>query len=213
LGLRPSEVSAILKAQAEQMTQERGMRGELAPLRHCLINEQSAQTLLDHPQSSGSKLAQRSQATDDADSGLAQIFVTRWERNTLIVGSYLVDYWCLGVKNCFGPRKMDQHKYDQLVRQSYASFTQDSREITLEQAQSIIWGAVDYATGLGFSPHADFEAAKAHLDQRIEPLQPIQFGREGKPCYVSGPHDNPNRIVAKLRETVGEGNFNFLLQA
>ncbi|MGG6270931.1 hypothetical protein ACQ4M3_42105 [Leptolyngbya sp. AN03gr2] len=211
LGLRPSEVSAILQAQAEQVTQERTERGDLQPLRHCLINEGAAQVLLDSPRS---EKFSRSEATDDlTGNGLAQIFVTRLDRNVLLVGSYLIDYWCLGVKNCFGPRKFDQRKYDHLVQQSYAGFEQDAREISLEQAQNIIWGSVAYAAGLGFSPHPDFETAKTHLGTSSQMDQSIVFGRDGKPFYVSGPRDQPTRIIATLREHAGDGNFDYLIQA
>ena len=53
--------------------------------------------------------------------------------------------------------------------------------------------------------------AKEHLGQPSENLLAIEFGRKGKPFYVSGPYDNPDKIVAKLRETVGEGNFDYLM--
>jgi hypothetical protein len=208
LGLRPSEVSAILQAQAEQVTQARSARGKLPPLKHCLIDESAAHALLDpHPSEDADASA------DPFGHGLAQIFVTRSERNMLWVGSYLVDYWCLGVKDCFGPTKMDQHKYDQLIQGSFARSEQAIREISLAQAQSIIWGAVDYAAELGFSPHRDFEAAKAHAGQLEQPLQPLSFGRDGKPFFISGPYDQPRRILATLRDRVGEGNFDYLIQA
>jgi len=54
---------------------------------------------------------------------------------------------------------------------------------------------------LGFQPHPDFEAAKAHLGTPSEPLLPIAFGRDGKPFYFSDPYDNPTRIISTLRET------------
>ena len=49
------------------------------------------------------------------------------------------------------------------------------------------------------------------LGQPSENLLPIELGRQGKPFYVSGPYDNSDKIVASLRETVGEGNFDYLM--
>ncbi len=141
---------------------------------------------------------------------MAQIFVTRVEKNKYLVCSYLVDYWCLGVKNVLGPRKLDRTKYEAMVEKSYAKFNQDYREISLEQARAIILGAVEYASKLGLKPHPDFEAAKAHLGKPSEQLLPIEFGRGGEPFYVSGPYDNPEGIIAKLQETVGEENFKYI---
>lgn len=37
-----------------------------------------------------------------------------------------------------------------------------------------------------------------------------QFGRDGKPFYVAGPHDNPDRVIRTLEQSVGEDNFHFL---
>ena len=38
-----------------------------------------------------------------------------------------------------------------------------------------------------------------------------EFGKNGKPYYFSGPYDNPEKIIAKLRESVGEGNFKYTI--
>ena len=122
-----------------------------------------------------------------------------------------MDYWCLGVKNVLGPRKLNRTKYEALVKKTYSKFQQEYREITLEQAQAIIFRAVSYAQKLVLKPHRDFSKAKEHLGQPSENLLPIEFGRKGKPFYISGPYDNPHKIIAKLRETVGEGNFDYLM--
>ena len=70
---------------------------------------------------------------------------------------------------------------------------------------------MEYAQKLGLKPHRDFSKAEGHLGQPSENLLPIEFGRKGKPFYISGPYDNPHKIIAKLRETVGEGNFDYLM--
>lgn len=204
LGLRPAVVSAFLRNQAEEENLARQARGELLPVERCLINEKAAQLLL-KTKGNGDDFE------EDGAGGLAEIFVTRLEKNRYLVCSYLVDYWCLGVKDTFGPRKLDRIKYETMVKQAYDRFGQDYREISLEQAQSIIFGAIEYASSLGLKPHRDFEKTKAHLGTPPEKLLPIEFGKEGKPFYISGPYDNTERIIAKLEETVGEGNFDYLI--
>jgi hypothetical protein len=197
LSLRPAEVTALIQVQAQgtQLTRE------LSPLHHCLIDEGTAQHLLDRKSKKGK----------DESRGLSQIFVTRMERNNYLVCSYLVDYWCLGVKSTFGPRKMDARKYESIVQQSYDRFEEDYREISLVQAQSIIFGAFDYADRLGLKPDPDFERSKVQLGQRPEQLIEIEFGQNGKPMYVNGPYDNPDKIIDTLRRSVGEGNFHYLM--
>ncbi len=211
LGLRPAEVTALIKAQAQQDSIERANRGELPPIEACFINADATARLLDpKPQRKGlwKKEADRD---DDDNSGFAQIFVVRLDRNRYILASYLVDYWCLGVKDALGPRKFDRSKYEAFIENAYARFDEGYEEITLEQAQSIVWGAVDYAADLGLQPHKDFEKAKSLLGKRPENLLDIEFGRNGKPFYFSGPYDNAQKILATLRKTVGEDNFHYMI--
>ncbi len=211
LGLRPAEVNSWLRQQAEEVTITRRALGELAPLERCLINEEAAERLLESQKKGWLGSKRKSSEASDGVGGLAQIFVTRVEGNQYLVGSYLVDYWCLGVKNVLRPRKLNRTKYEALVKKTYSQFQQSYREITLEQAQAIIFGAVEYAQKLGLKPHRDWTTSKDHLGQPSENLLPIEFGRQGKPFYVSGPYDNSHKIVASLRETVGEGNFDYLM--
>lgn len=211
LGLRPAEVTAVIKAQAEEASLARAERGELPPVKACFINTDAVGRLLGHqPQRQGFWQKQKDR-DEDENSGFAQIFVARLERNRYLVCSYLVDYWCLGVKDALGPRKFDRSKYEAFIQKAYARFSAGYQEITLEQAQSIVWGGVDYAASLGLQPHQDFEKAKAHLGERPENLIEIEFGRNGKPFYFSGPYDNTEKIIATLRKTVGEDNFEYMV--
>ena len=211
LGLRPSEVNAVVRKQAEELAITRQARGELAPIERCLINENAANKLLDSKKKGGFGQGDSDDEQDDGVGGLAQIFVTRLEKNQYLVVSYLVDYYCLGVKDVWGPRKFNSTKYSALVEKTYASFDQGYREITLELAQAIIFGAVEYAQKLGLNPHSDWSKAKEHLGKPLFNSPKIEFGRKGKPLYISGPYDNHEKIVAKLKETVGEGNFDYVI--
>ena len=38
----------------------------------------------------------------------------------------------------------------------------------------------------------------------------LTFGRGGKPIYISGPHDDGERIIRKLRRRLGDGNYGFV---
>ncbi|ASC71358.1 uncharacterized protein XM38_023100 [Halomicronema hongdechloris C2206] len=204
LGLRPAEVKAVIQAQAKATTQDRIARGELPPLEQCLINEHAAQQLLDpSPEAS----------IEDGVGGLAQVFVVRREGMRYLVASYLVDYWCLGVKDAMGPQRLNQTQYTAMVEKAYDNFHQSSRVISLAQAQAVVLGAVDYAARLGLAPHPGFEQARSHLGVPEQPLPALSFGRDGKPYYISGPYDDPQHVIACLTQSVGEGNFDYLVAA
>lgn len=65
------------------------------------------------------------------------------------------------------------------------------------------------ARRLGFEPAPDFEPTAGHLGP-WQAASAITFGRHGVPFYVSGPFDNPTRVIRALTSSVGEGNFHYI---
>lgn len=211
LGLRPAEVNEYLQMAAEGTAIASAEKGELPPLERCLINENAAIRFLDTGKKGWFGQERKEKLDKDGSEGMAQVLVIRKEKSRYLLCSYLVDYWCLGVKDAMGPRKLDRMDVEFIIEGASSHFAQKFREISLEQARGFVYSAVDYAAGLGLQPHEDFEKAKSHLGQREESDPTIECGRDGKPFYISGPYDNPLQIVRKLRESVGEGNFDYIL--
>ena len=203
LSLRPAEVKAAIQQQAIVQQQESLTKGELPPLETCLANGEMVNTLL--------------QGIDQLDlnggnSGLGSVMVVRKQRSTLTTAIFLVDYYCLGVKNVSSLRTTRYDKYLRVKAAAFANFPEGAEEISLEQAQAVVFGAVDYAQQLGFEPHEDFEEAKEILGQRPESLPDLTFGRNGKPFYFDGPYDDSAKILRTLEKSVGKGNFDFMIQ-
>jgi hypothetical protein len=200
LKLRPAEVKEILLQQAAALEIERVASGIVDPLYQCMVNESGAMLL-------GSRTPKKS----IQPQGFAQVFVARTYKLQLSVCSYLVDYWCLGVKNALGPKKMGKVDYEAVLQSTAQRFHENTVEITLEQAQSIVFGGIDYATKLGFEPHPDFAQAQPHLGLRPDTLLPIEFGKDGMPFYMDGPYDNPSKIIAQLNKSAGVGNYHYMV--
>ena len=57
-------------------------------------------------------------------------------------------------------------------------------------------------------PDPDFNRARDHLGPWSGPTA-ITFGCNGKPTYISGPHDNPDHVLRTLRRAVGRDGFNY----
>jgi hypothetical protein len=97
------------------------------------------------------------------------------------------------------------------MRRAYYAFGRQPGALWREAtgAQQVVLGAVEYARGLGFSPHADYATCAGHLGEWDGKCD-ITFGRDGKPTFIQGPYDNPKRILKTLRKSVGEGNFETL---
>jgi hypothetical protein len=78
-----------------------------------------------------------------------------------------------------------------------------------ELARHLVYGAVDYARGLGFETHPDFTPA-AELLGSWSGSGRITFGRDGRPFYIQGPHDNAQQVLRTLERTVGAEGFDYL---
>ena len=200
LGLRPAEVKLAIQQQAAIQQQESIAKGELPPIEACFANRSMVSALLtdQEPELAGS-------------AGLGIVMAVRQQRNGFAAATFLVDYYCLGIKNASTKKLSNASKYLQIKEVVFSRFEESVEEISLVQAQAIVWGAVDYARQLGFKPHKDFEAAKAILGE-IDTLPVLNFGKDGKPMYVNGPYDNAEKILKTLEDSVGKGNYDYLLQ-
>ncbi|WP_073450284.1 hypothetical protein [Streptomyces yunnanensis] len=123
------------------------------------------------------------------------------------VAGFLLDVWCLGVKNALAPELMSESRLGG-HRQVYFSAFEGHVPIPAELARALVFGAAAYAHELGFDPEADFDAAAAVLGEPTDPC-PIRFGRDGKPFYANGPYDDPEAVVRTLRRAVGDDGFHY----
>ena len=142
--------------------------------------------------------------------GLAGVMVARADRSSRVtVCGWLVDVFCLGVKNAMGPKTISTSALFEHSRQFFDAFDTPPRTIPVELAQALVHGAVAYAASFGFEPHPDFAATVPYLGPAPETC-PIRFGRDGMPFYVSGPRDNPRHVIAALEATAGAGNYQYI---
>src|SRR5207248_2053653 len=143
--------------------------------------------------------------------GLVSVLVARRHRcNSVSVSGYLVDVYCLGVKDVLGPKVMNDVDLRAFVGTYFHLYEAPPLAVPIEMARELVWGAVAYARDLGFEPHRDFEDTAGHLGA-WKPTGVVEFGREGKPYFVQGVRDNSTLILRTLERSVGEGNFHFLV--
>jgi hypothetical protein len=142
-------------------------------------------------------------------SGLVTVLVARDRGgSTAGVCFYLVDTWCLGVKDAAGPRPVDRRRLGGFIQQIFSSWDEPAVQVPLELGRQIVYGAIGYARELGFEPHPDFGRAAGYLGEWDGKCE-LTFGRDGKPMYISGPHDDGEKIIRKLRRRLGDGNYDF----
>jgi hypothetical protein len=148
------------------------------------------------------------------EQGIGNVVISRKMPNGDIAAAFfLVDIYCLGVKNCF---------FTVLPPGVYARRIADlAQKEGLESAMpacvvKLIQGAVAYAEGLGLHAHRDYFSVKAFLGS-IDPAacpKEFEFGKDGKPFYISGPHETQadwERIIATLTRKLGPEGFHYMV--
>ena len=147
------------------------------------------------------------------DIGLGNVIVSRKMLNGFIgVTFFLVDVFCLGIKDAF---------YDVLSPADYDSRLSGLQHETFKEihptcARKLVEGAEAYARELGFTPHADYQRSRqifGDLDATACPTHYV-FGKDGKPFFMSGPYDTPakcRRIIDTLTRRCGSEGFHFMV--
>jgi len=205
LGLKPADVMPVIRAIAAQAPKRE------APVAGCWVTEHWADKLsvTGHADWPGVSRPE----SESGESGLAGVLVARETGSTVLACGFLVDVFCLGVKDTNGPKTMNRRKLPDFARNFFSAWSNQSPvPAPLELARHIVYGAVDYARSLGFEPHHDFARGAALLGDWEEESSDVRFGRDGKPFYINGPRDNTYGVMAKLRQTAGDGNFDYLVQ-
>jgi hypothetical protein len=127
------------------------------------------------------------------------------------VAGFLLDVWCLGVKNALAPEPMSESRLAG-HRGLYFSAYEGHVQVPADLARALVFGAAAYARGFGFEPEGglaeEFTEAAVLLGEPAGP-SPIGFGRDGKPFFVNGPYDDPEAVLRTLRRAVGDDGFHF----
>jgi len=146
------------------------------------------------------------------EKGLANILISRHQPDgNIVFGTYLVDLFCLGLKDTFCNVNFTLSRYEKELK---TRIYQDEKPIDcqISLAHHIIYGAIKYASKLDFKPQKDFKMSKYILEgqNEIKESVSIEFGKDGKPFFISGPNDDVELIIKKLERNVGKGNFGFI---
>lgn len=134
------------------------------------------------------------------------------------VSAFVVDVYCLGVKEAFFT-VLSKQDYQTKLKPMLAQAPEGQSVSSVEPAyaRKLVEGAVEYAESLGFPPATEYKKA-AKLFGAIDASAcsaDFVFGKDGKPFYIAGPNDNlstSKRIIGQLQERCGEGHFDYLIE-
>jgi hypothetical protein len=148
------------------------------------------------------------------EEGITNLYVCREFPNGLnLVAIFLVDLKCLGIKDTtfdVTTRPGAEDIYDQVYSES------PGEPMPPEEAKKLCREAAAFAARYGLAPHEDYaKLSKVFADVDDSRCDRVfEFGRDGKPFYISGPNDSLARqrqIVNTLERTAGPGNYEFVL--
>jgi hypothetical protein len=200
LGVRPAVIAPLVRQVAAEAPATQIQDAELVG---CWVS----------PGWSRELLVRRRDGWDDVDlgpdgpGGVALVLVARAGRHDRVsVCGFLVDTFCLGVKNTIGPQQMRRRDLPSFVHTYFMAFPSPAPSAPIELAQHLVHGAVAFAADLGFDPHPDFAVSREHLGELSEPCA-ITFGQRGRPLYVAGPYDDPIAVMNTLKSAVGHDGF------
>ena len=167
-------------------------RGRSLPLFECLVNE------------------------GWQEDKLAYIIISRKHTNgNITMCSYLVDLYCVGVKQSLYMFNISFSNYLEIIQKNKKLNLQP---IDYVLAHNIIFAGLEYAETLGILPHKDFlKVTECFLEEnsvKIEYME-IECGRKGKPFFVADDFytlPQSNSIMKQLEKSVGKGNFDYLFE-
>lgn len=143
--------------------------------------------------------------SDWKDKGLAQIVVTRKKANgNYVVGVYLVDTFCMGVKDTFCRHDMSEDEILQMNDKISSGFGLE--EIPYVEAHNLIYGGIAFAEDADIPPHKDFALSKYVLEEDTDdiPLIEYEYGKDGKYFLVVGPNSRDRLYLDRLFKKFGD---------
>ena len=163
-------------------------RGAAAPLHACLAQDSIFQT------------------------GVGMVFLSRKTgARDLALGRFLVDAYCLGVKDAMF-RELDEDEIEELL--DGAGATAPLTPVDPPYARKLLRDAAAYAQSLGLPPHPDYATVEPLFGDVAADACDVEFefGYKGRPLYVPGPTESATQIrrrIDRLRRRLGDDGFDF----
>lgn len=140
------------------------------------------------------------------------VLVRRGPGGLTAMGLFLLDVYCLGVKDVVARVAPDYAISASLARMSDNGCRWI--DVSPEHVRKLVEGTMGYALSLGLAPHRDCAAALSIFGdlESSKCATEFTFGFEGQPHFIAGPYDRQARIVEvinTLRRTCGPDGFHY----
>lgn len=145
--------------------------------------------------------------------GIGVVVVTRLHKGgKRTVGFFLIDVFCLGVKDAGYRVRMDDSECDSFMERFDEM---QMREASYEEAHNIVYGALSFAEEAGIGPCKDFALAKYVLEEDTDdiPLIEYQFGKDGMHYLFANSQLEASRYLPLMSKNLGDGKYRYVVSA
>jgi hypothetical protein len=150
----------------------------------------------------------------EKDQGIGQVIVSRLSGGRVAAGIFLIDAFCLGVKDAFAFFRSRDDFHNTLLLSMRQ--TTRLRKVEPAYAKKLILDAIAYARDNGFEPHKDYQLASKVLRDIDETACKTEFtfGKDGMPFFIAGPNDSEARskqVIDTLHRRFGSGGYHYMV--
>ncbi|MDD4971312.1 MAG: hypothetical protein PHT07_17925 [Paludibacter sp.] len=147
-------------------------------------------------------------------SKMVTVIVARVHANgNITAGVYLVDLFCLGIKDTTYMFNISLPGYKDQINKMVNI---QAIPVSYELAHNIVFAGLDYAAELGLNPRKEFTSLTRYIleeDTDDVELIEIECGRNGRPFYIQGQYDSEQmvkKVEGQLERAVGKGNYDVI---
>ncbi|MBR2167408.1 MAG: hypothetical protein IJ920_03655 [Paludibacteraceae bacterium] len=141
----------------------------------------------------------------------AVLVIRQHAGGTFTYGGYLLDCWCVGVKDSFWDFSVPAFHLEEMLERFRKHM--DLREVSYVEAHNWVYGAADWATNAGIEPCKDFALTQYILqpdDDEVELIE-YEFGKDGEYVLEAKDQQEANKYIPALKRTLGEGNYKVII--
>ncbi len=149
-------------------------------------------------------------SSDIEEAGEGHVIISRVHTGGRVsIGVYLLDIWCVGVKDSFYRLRLDEYEFEDLIE----SYALDLRECSYNEAHNWIYGAITFAEEAGIKPHSSFNTTQYLLEEDNDdiPLIEYEYGKDGKHFLMVKNNLEANKYLPAMKKNLGEGNYEFVI--
>lgn len=150
-------------------------------------------------------------ARDITTYGEGHVVVSRLHKGGKVSAAfYLVDIYCVGVKDSFYKLRMDEYEFECLIE---GMSMENIQECSYEEAHNWVYGAIAFAEEAGIEPDESFNLAQYMLKEDSDevPLMEFEFGRDGKHFLVARSNLEASRYLPTMKKHLGD-NFKVVIE-